>query len=356
MKKIILILIVLSFCLSFAAPVRCWDDTGWDKQRVPYIRKTVAPAVTDDDFAVPYLWVDETNDKFYLLMDNTTGAAVWQEVQYVGGSVGGDLISDTDDTYDLGSGAYNWKDLYLSGNETLDDDSWLGLGAAAGRIEFDDQATDEVNILGANVGIGTASPGAKLEVVGTIKSTALTLARSVLPSIPFRDSDGTDADDNGQIFGDLTDTGSGTEDFDMWFRTQVAGTMTTWMYVDADGNVEIQNHDFKISGSFSATSGAQYKNISTPDLTGNSYTIASTDYTVLVDDDDVDVTGTVVVGLPAAASSSGRILNIKRIGSSQTVQLDGDGAETIDGAATKDLLSQNDSITIQCDGTGWFII
>ena len=48
------------------------------------------------------------------------------------------------------------------GGFTLSDDDWIGLGAAAGRIEFDDQATDEVNILGANVGIGTSTPGAEL--------------------------------------------------------------------------------------------------------------------------------------------------------------------------------------------------
>jgi len=44
------------------------------------------------------------------------------------------------------------------------DDDWLGLGAGAGRIEFDDQAIDEVNILSAKVGVGTQTPGANLEV------------------------------------------------------------------------------------------------------------------------------------------------------------------------------------------------
>ncbi|MCX7997213.1 MAG: tail fiber domain-containing protein [Patescibacteria group bacterium] len=47
------------------------------------------------------------------------------------------------------------------------DDDWLGLGASAGRIEFDDQTTDEVNILGANVGIGTSAPSSLLHLVGT---------------------------------------------------------------------------------------------------------------------------------------------------------------------------------------------
>jgi len=102
--------------------------------------------------------------------------------------------------------------------------------------------------------------------------------------------------------------------------------------------------------------GSISRNITTPDLSGNTYTVLSTDYTVLIDDDDADVTGTVVVTLPAAASSTGRILNIKKIGSSQTVQLDGNGAETIDGAADADLSAQWESITIQCNGTSWFVI
>jgi len=47
------------------------------------------------------------------------------------------------------------------------DNQWLGLGASAGRIEFDDQSTDEVNIMDARVGIGTASPGQSLHVITT---------------------------------------------------------------------------------------------------------------------------------------------------------------------------------------------
>ena len=36
-------------------------------------------------------------------------------------------------------------------------DPWMGLGAAAGRLEFDDQITDEINFLNCNIGIGTTS-------------------------------------------------------------------------------------------------------------------------------------------------------------------------------------------------------
>jgi len=92
-----------------------------------------------------------------------------------------------------------------------------------------------------------------------------------------------------------------------------------------------------------------------PNLVGNSYSVGATDFCILVDDDDADVTGTVVVGLPAAASSLNRWLHIKKIGSSFTVQIDPNGAETIDDAATFDMATQYDCISIICDGTSWWI-
>ncbi|MFC1599387.1 hypothetical protein ACFL2W_01225, partial [Candidatus Omnitrophota bacterium] len=69
-----------------------------------------------------------------------------------------------------GSGALSWAggggDITAVGSmgsgdvfaDATADDDWLGLGAADGRIEFDDQATDEINFLGCNVGIGTSTP------------------------------------------------------------------------------------------------------------------------------------------------------------------------------------------------------
>lgn len=46
------------------------------------------------------------------------------------------------------------------------DNDWLGLGSGAGRIAFDDQPTDYVNILSAFVGINIATPSYYLHVNG----------------------------------------------------------------------------------------------------------------------------------------------------------------------------------------------
>lgn len=72
----------------------------------------------------------------------------------------------------------------------------------------------------------------------------------------------------------------------------------------------------------------------------------------------VDATGGArTITLPAAASHTHRIYNIKKIDvSGNAVTIDGAGAETIDGAATQVLAAQYDSYTIQSDGTEWWII
>lgn len=67
--------------------------------------------------------------------------------------------------------------------------------------------------------------------------------------------------------------------------------------------------------------------------------------------------GTFTVTLPAAANSKYQIYEIKKIDTSGIdVLIDGNGAETIDGDTTKSLNLQNEAITIQSNGTSWYII
>ncbi|MCF8351593.1 MAG: hypothetical protein K9H15_10520, partial [Bacteroidales bacterium] len=116
------------------------------------------------------------------------GASPTYHTIFQGGDQSGDITYTlpTDDgtsgevlTTD-GSGVLGWNstgDITAVGSMTSGsvfsgtsaDDQWLGLGVSAGRIEFDDQATDEVNILNARVGIGTSTPTEELTVNGDIK-------------------------------------------------------------------------------------------------------------------------------------------------------------------------------------------
>ena len=63
------------------------------------------------------------------------------------------------------------------------------------------------------------------------------------------------------------------------------------------------------------------------------------------------------VTLPAVQGLSGREYTIKKTDSSaNAVTIDGSGSETIDGATTAVITAQHESVTVQCDGTEWWIL
>ncbi|MCB0428687.1 MAG: hypothetical protein H6585_08360 [Flavobacteriales bacterium] len=69
------------------------------------------------------------------------------------------------------------------------------------------------------------------------------------------------------------------------------------------------------------------------------------------------VAGPITVTLPAAASNTGRIYYIKKTdGTPNTITIDGNGAETIDGATTLVLYVQYDAVRIYCNGSNWYIL
>ncbi len=62
----------------------------------------------------------------------------------------------------------NGGDITTTGNTTIANTKWIGLGSSAGRIVFDDDTTDYINLLNANVGIGTTVPNFTLDINGII--------------------------------------------------------------------------------------------------------------------------------------------------------------------------------------------
>lgn len=84
-----------------------------------------------------------------------------------------------------------------------------------------------------------------------------------------------------------------------------------------------------------------------------SYTATATDSTILCD----ATSGALTITLPAAASSSGRIFTIKKIDTSgNSITIDGNGSETIDGATSQNLDTQWEAATVQSNGTAWYIL
>jgi hypothetical protein len=66
--------------------------------------------------------------------------------------------------------------------------------------------------------------------------------------------------------------------------------------------------------------------------------------------------GNVTLTLPPALAVRGFEIKIKKMTAANTVTVDGDGAETIDGAATLAWTTQYQSFTLVSDGTGWSIV
>jgi len=74
MRKYILLFILTLFTMG----VFSQSAMSWDPPQLPYVIQEVAPTVTDDSYTVPYMWFDSTAKLWYILVDNTTGAAVWK--------------------------------------------------------------------------------------------------------------------------------------------------------------------------------------------------------------------------------------------------------------------------------------
>jgi len=115
---------------------------------------------------------------------------------------------------------------------TVQDNDWIGLGAAAGRIEFDNQTPDEINFLDCRVGIGTSTPEAPLDVKATATDGIQIsgLSGSISPRLRF---ELTDTDDCWTLRQVRT-----TNNFE--FRSDTAGgDGTVRMLLTAAGNVGI---------------------------------------------------------------------------------------------------------------------
>lgn len=83
------------------------------------------------------------------------------------------------------------------------------------------------------------------------------------------------------------------------------------------------------------------------------YTVLSTDIILLCN----CTGGAITLNLPASSSSTNRVIWAKKTDSSaNAMTLDGNAAETIDGAATQATTVQYFGYTIACDGSNWSII
>jgi hypothetical protein len=112
------------------------------------------------------------------------------------------------------------------------------------------------------------------------------------------------------------------------------------------------NEDFRIDGSDGTCRISRAIELPVVEVNVNT-TLGAGNHTCLVNTNAANR----VITLPTAASGQYRIYRIKKIdAAANTVTVDANGAETIDGAANTVLSSQYDAVTLQSDGTTWWIL
>jgi len=109
--------------------------------------------------------------------------------------------------------------------------------------------------------------------------------------------------------------------------------------------------DFKLVGANEVTKAIRNSAVET--ITDTTDTLDDTNYFVRGD----CTSNAITLTLPAASGNTGLTYIIKKVDSTgNTLTIDGNASETIDGSTTVVISSQYDSITIICNGTSWDIV
>jgi hypothetical protein len=196
---------------------------------------------------------------------------------------------------------------------------------------------------------------------------AETAARALLVETAALVYAGTLGSDNLDLSGTLDVTGAATFDS----TADVVGNMTVGGDLDVTGTATlgaIAFDNLDLTGTLDVTEATTLDDdltvAGTTTLSGTTYSKATAaaktaNYTITLTDDVIDVDATsdnVVITLPAVATSglTGRVFEIRKVDASpNTVTVDGDGSETLNGGATVVLSNRYDAVGVRARATEW---
>lgn len=211
-------------------------------------------------------------------------------------------------------------------NENQQDHDFRVAGVADANTLFVDGSA-------SNVGVGESAPVNKLTVAGSFGPEITSVLSSASTSI--------DVPSDTQPLPQATIFVVSTTGF------PPAGTL----YVASSLGIQTVTYTGKTATAFTGCSGGA-GTLST----GNAVTLLSINlderYHTLIVDTPVSV---ITVNLPAASTCARRVYVVKNI-NVNTVTVQANGVETIDGANTYPLAAQWDHVMIQSDGSTWFVI
>jgi hypothetical protein len=248
----------------------------------------------------------------------TFGDAATDSVSF-GADIDSNLIPNTDDTYDLGSSAQAWQDLFLEGDITLTDAGTIQTSAGvltidgAGGLTLDSDGTDAVN-LGTEAAAKTITIGNAASTMVDINALALDFDSAAATDILAVTTVSVKGN-TGATFGDDTEhlvyDGSGNVDFDsVALDIDSSGAIT----IDGTGTVSIDGAD---DMNFSITSGTGGEDLTIAQIGANDSSILITAAGTGTDAVSIDATAGSMVIAPSLAN--GKTLTIGPSSATQMV-------------------------------------